>query len=94
MTSHNLFKHSVCYGHVPVIRNCAISDGILLCGYISMGGHIIPEAEKANRAVMIALARPLSTSYTFLTPWHAKTFPVFEKNWELDFSPLKILVES
>jgi hypothetical protein len=94
MTSHNLYKYSVCYGHATLIRNCAISDGILLYGYISMGGHIIPKAEKTNTAVMIALARPLSTSYTFLTPFHAKTFPVFEKNWELDFSPLKILVES
>jgi len=59
-----------------------------------MGGRIIPESEKANTAVMIALARPLSTSYTFLTPLHAKIFPVFELNWELDFSLLKILVES
>ena len=59
-----------------------------------MARHIIPEAEKANMVVIIALARPLSTSYTYLTPWHAKTSPVFEKNWQLDFSPLKILVES
>jgi len=58
-----------------------------------MGEHIIPEAENANTASMVALARPLSTSYTFFTPLHAKTFPVFEINWKLDFSPLKILVE-
>ena len=38
-----------------------LSDGICLYGYISMGGHIIPEAEKAN---MDAFAKPLSTSYT------------------------------
>jgi len=37
---------------------CAISDGILLCGYISMGGHTILEAEMANMAVTDALARP------------------------------------
>jgi len=80
MTSYYLFKHSVCYGHAPVIRNCAISNGILLYGYISIDGHIIPETEKANIAVMIALAKPLSTSSTFLTPLHIKTFPVFEKN--------------
>jgi len=59
-----------------------------------MGGHSIPEVVKANMVVMIALARPLSTSYTFFTLLHAKTFPVFEKNWELDFSPLKILGKS
>jgi hypothetical protein len=86
-------KHSVCYGHAPVIRNCVISDGILLYGYISMGGHIMPDAENANTASMVALARPLSTSYMFLTPLLAKTFPVFEINWKLDFSSLKILVE-
>ena len=39
-----------------------------------MGGHIIPEAEKANMAVMDAFARPLSTSYTFLFPLHAYTY--------------------
>ena len=94
MTSHNFFKHIVCYGHAPVLRNSAISDGILLYGYVSVSGHIIPEAEKANMAVMDALVRPLSTSYTFLTLLHAKTFPVFGKNWELDISPLKVLAES
>jgi hypothetical protein len=40
---------------------CLILDGILLYGYISMGGHIIPEAEKANMAAMDTSARPLST---------------------------------
>jgi hypothetical protein len=36
----------------------------------------------------------LSTSYTVLSPLHAKTFPVFGKNWKFDTSPLKILVRS
>jgi len=40
-----------CYG--------VISDGILSYGYISMDGQIIPEAEKANTAVMDVLARPV-----------------------------------
>jgi hypothetical protein len=61
MTSHNFFKHFVHYVHAPVIRNCVISDGILLYGYISMGGHTIPEAEKANMSVTVATARLLST---------------------------------
>jgi hypothetical protein len=39
-----------------------ISSGILLWGYISMGGHIIPEAEKASKSVTGAFARPLSIS--------------------------------
>jgi hypothetical protein len=36
---------------------CVISDGIHLYGYTSMGGHIIPKAEKANMAVMDGFAR-------------------------------------
>jgi hypothetical protein len=71
-----------------------ISDGIHLYGYTSMGGHIIPEAQKANTAVMDGCARQLSTSYKFLSFLHAKIFPVFGKNLELDLSPLKILVQS
>ena len=59
---------------------CVISDGILLHGYISMGGHIIPEAWKVNMAVMVAFARTLSTSYSFLSSLHAKTFPISGKN--------------
>ena len=50
-----------------------------------MGGSIIPEREKVNTAVMNALAKPLSTSYTFLSPLHAKTSAVFGKNWKLEF---------
>ena len=73
---------------------CVNADGILLYGYIHMGGNIIPNAEKVNMAVMDAFVRPLSTSYTFLSHLHAKTFPVFGKNWKLDLSPLKILVGS
>ena len=42
-----------------------ISDGILLYVYISMGGHIIPEAEKVNTVVMEAFVRPVSVLYTF-----------------------------
>jgi hypothetical protein len=38
-----------------------ISDDILLYGYISIGGHTIPEAEKANMSVTVAIARLLST---------------------------------
>jgi len=37
-----------------------------------MGGHISPESEKVNMAVKDAFARPVSTSYTFLSPWHTK----------------------
>jgi hypothetical protein len=58
-----------------------------------MGGHVIPEAQKVT-AVMNALPRPLSTLYTLLYPLHGKTFQVFEKNWKLDLSMLKILVGS
>ena len=32
--------------------------------------------QKVNTAVMNALPRPLSTSYTFLYPLHGKTFQV------------------
>jgi hypothetical protein len=59
-----------------------------------MDGHIIPEAEMANTAVMDALARPISTSYTFLSPLQTKYFAVFGKNLKRDLSPLKILVGS
>jgi len=48
---------------------CAISDGILLCGYISVGGHIIPEAEKVSTAVMDALARPAINFIHFVIPF-------------------------
>jgi len=58
----------------PTGTLCLILDGIHLYGYISMGGHIIPEAEKANMAVMDTSARPLSASYTFLSPLHAYTY--------------------
>jgi len=60
-----------------------ISDGILSYGYISMDGYIIPEAEKVNTAVMDALARPVSTSYTFLSPLQAKNSAVFGKKFEM-----------
>ena len=59
-----------------------------------MGGHNIPGAEKANTADMDGFVRHLSTSHIFLSPLHAKTLPFFGKNWELDLSPLKILVGS
>ena len=68
-----------------------ILDGILLYGYISMGQYIITEEEKVNTDVMDAPAKPVSTSYTFLSPLH-KTSAVSGKNWKLDLSPLKILV--
>jgi hypothetical protein len=58
-----------------------ISDGILLFGYISMVGHIIPEREKVNTAVMDALVRPFSTSYTFLSVFHTKISAVFGTDW-------------
>jgi hypothetical protein len=48
---------------------CAIYEGILLCGYISMGGHIIPEAEKANTSVTDALARPPINFIHFVIPF-------------------------
>jgi hypothetical protein len=57
-----------------------------------MGGHIIPEREKVNTAVMDALIRPFSTSHTFLSLFHAKTFAVFGTDWYLNLSPLQILV--
>jgi hypothetical protein len=50
-----------------------ILDGNLLYGYISTGGHIIPETEKANMAVMNG-ARPLLNSYTFFSPLHTNTY--------------------
>ena len=59
-----------------------------------MGGHVIPEAQKVNAAVINGLPKPLSTLYTFLSPVHSKTFPVLGKNWKLDLSLLKILVGS
>jgi len=65
---------------------CVISDGILLYGYISMDGHIIPG--EVNMAVRDTSARSLSTSYTFFSPLHAKTFPVIGKKWKLDLSLL------
>jgi hypothetical protein len=69
-----------------------ITEGILLYGYISMGGYIITEAEKANKGVVDAFARPLLTSYTLLFRLYAKTFPGFGKNWKPDLSPLKIIL--
>ena len=48
-----------------------------------MDGYIIPEAEKVNTAVMDALARPVSTSYTFLSPLQAKNSAVFGKKFEM-----------
>jgi hypothetical protein len=54
-----------------------ISSDILLYEYISMGGHIIPAAEKASVSVTDAVARPLSISYAFLFPLHFKTFLAF-----------------
>lgn len=59
-----------------------------------MNGHIIPEAEKANTAVMDALARPVSISYIFLSLLQAKNFAVFGKNLKCDLLPLKNLVGS
>jgi hypothetical protein len=38
-----------------------ISDGVLLCGYVIVGRHVIPEVKKVNMAVMYAFTRPLST---------------------------------
>jgi len=61
LISHNDFKHVVCYG--------VISDGILSYGYISMDGHIIPDAGKVNTAVMNALVRPVSTSLHIFVPF-------------------------
>jgi len=52
-----------------------------------MGGHIIPEAEKANTAVRDGFVRQLSTSHIFLSPL---PLPFFGKNWELDLLSLKI----
>ena len=71
-----------------------ISERILWHGYISMGGHISPEAEKVNTAVMDTSAGPQSTSYTFLSPLYAKPFPVFGYSSKPDASPLKILLLS
>jgi len=49
LMSHNFFKHFVCYVHASVIGTlCTITDSILLYRCVSMGGHIIPEAEKSN----------------------------------------------
>jgi len=54
-----------------------ISDSICLYGQFSMGGHIIPETEEeVKHDVMDPFARPLSTSYPFLSPLQAKTFTV------------------
>jgi len=64
-----------------------ILDGIHCYGYTSMGGHIIPEAEKANTAVRDGFVRQLSTSHIFLSPL---PLPFFGKNWELDLLSLKI----
>jgi hypothetical protein len=50
-----------------------ISDSNRLYGQFSMGGHIIPEAEKeVKHDVMDPFARPLSTSYLFLSLLQAK----------------------
>ena len=68
-----------------------IPDGIHCYGYTSMGGHNIPEAEKANTTVMDGFVRQLSTSHIFLSPL---PLPFFGKNWELNLSPMKILVGS
>jgi len=52
-----------------MLRYGVISDGILSHGYISMDGHIIPQAGKANTAVMNALVRPVSTSLHIFVPF-------------------------
>lgn len=39
---------------------------------VTVGRHISTEAEKVNMAVKDAFAGPVSTSYTFLSPWHTK----------------------
>ena len=57
-----------------------------------MGGHIIPEADKANVVVMDTFAMPLSTSYTFCPLYMLTLIPLFGKNWKLCLSLLKILV--
>jgi hypothetical protein len=59
-----------------------------------MGGRIIPEPGKASTVLMDPFARPLPTSYIFLSPFYAKSFPAFERNWKLVLSALKILVGS
>jgi len=47
-----LFQNFVCYGHASFVRTlCMISDSIRLYGQFSMGGHIIPDAEKSNTIV-------------------------------------------
>jgi len=71
-----------------------ISDGILLYGYISMGGRIIPETERTSTVLIDSIARPLPTSYIFLFPLNAKTLPAIERNWKPVLSALKILVGS
>jgi hypothetical protein len=81
LTSHNFFKHFVCYGRTLVTRSslCDFRWYSFVWIYISMGGHIIPEGEKVNKALMFTFARCLSSSYAFLFPLHAKTFQSLEK---------------
>ena len=71
---------------------CVISDGIHWYGYTSMGGHIIPEAEEANSAVMGGFVRQPSISHIFLSPLQAKTLPFFAKNWNLSYHHWKFLL--
>jgi hypothetical protein len=59
-----------------------------------MGGYIFPEAEKVNMVVMATLTGRPSSSHTFLSHLHARTFPVFGHSWKPESSPLKILVRS
>ena len=54
-----------------------VSDSIHLYGQFGMCGHVIPEAEEeVKHDVMDPFARPLSTSYPFLSPLQAKMFTV------------------
>jgi hypothetical protein len=71
-----------------------ISDGIHLYGYTSMGGHIVPETHTVNTALMDGCVTHQSTSYKLRSSLHAKIFPIFGKNLELNLSPLKIIIQS
>jgi len=48
---------------------CAVSYSILLCGYVSMDGRIIPAAESANTAIADALARPPINFIHYVIPF-------------------------
>ena len=81
---YKLTSQNVCYYRAAVIRNslCVVLDVIVSSGYVSMGWHVFPAVENANTAVMVALARPLSISYTFLSPCMLRLFQYLEKESE------------